>query len=239
MSTGGGGATNYELAYRLACSQLAGRDPLAVAGLAGVPYDAAGQRWTVRYLGLDYEVAYPSGKVSTVGEGGAGGGDVAPPSVIARIIILHYLLNASGTAPAGQFRAFREMPGGDIYVLPFTNRTIKPLAGIFGRNPRGLVEAGLLLGGTPAGVGHGGVTIPALPRVPVTLGVWEGDDEFPASANIVFDQTASDYLPTEDLVALAGETVRACARRHSEPQRPSEPRREGRLPDGVVEEGSP
>lgn len=153
-------------------------------------------------------------------KGPTGLGDVDLPQapddrnvpVTPRILILHYLLNAMGTRPSGRLAAFREMPGGDIYVAPFTARTIKPLAAVFGSNGRALVQAGLELGGHVAQVGHHSVTVNALPRVPITLAVWEGDDEFPASASILFDSTAPDYLSTEDLVVLAGETVRACAR---------------------------
>ena len=34
--------------------------------------------------------------------------------------------------------------------------------------------------------------------------IYEGDEEFSASANVLFDAAASNYLPTEDLAVLGG-----------------------------------
>ena len=234
MSTDKGTIAAYEKAFKLACSQLVAKDPSAVADLAGVRYDPVTHRWHVVFLGEEYTVEYPSGQVTRVDSGrtdlsrrgaplwqgpvGLGDGDLPRDSEdrgvpeTPRILMLHYLLRASGTRPSGRLTAFRELPGGDIYVAPFTARTVKPLAAVFGSNGAALVRAGTALGGQPVKVGRHGVAVNALPRVPVTLAVWEGDDEFPASGNILFDSTAPDYLSTEDLVVLAGETVRACAR---------------------------
>ncbi len=214
MSTDKGTITAYERAFKLACSQLVAKNPSVVADLAAVRYDPSAHRWHVVFLGEEYTVEYPSGQVNRVDS------DIDRPRdpedrgvpVTHRILMLHYLLKASGTRPSGRLKAFRELPGGDIYVAPFTARTIKPLAAVFGSHGAALVQAGTALGGHPVKVGHYGVVINTLPRVPLTLAVWEGDDEFLASANILFDSTAPDYLPTEDLVVLAGETVRACAR---------------------------
>jgi hypothetical protein len=44
--------------------------------------------------------------------------------------------------------------------------------------------------------------------------LWEGDDEFPARGQIVFDSAAGHCLPAEDLAGLGGLLARrllACA----------------------------
>jgi hypothetical protein len=46
-----------------------------------------------------------------------------------------------------------------------------------------------------------------LPAVPLQLILWEGDDEFPAEANILFDKTIGRILSPEDIAWLAGMVV--------------------------------
>jgi hypothetical protein len=68
----------------------------------------------------------------------------------------------------------------------------------------------LALGGTREGEYR--VTVPALPRVPVTLEVWPGDEETPPGGNVLYDASAPLYLPTEDLIGLSGVTIGAIHR---------------------------
>jgi hypothetical protein len=44
----------------------------------------------------------------------------------------------------------------------------------------------------------------ALPSLWLAVVLHLADDEFPASANVLFDGAASHYLPTEDLAILGG-----------------------------------
>jgi len=50
------------------------------------------------------------------------------------------------------------------------------------------------------------VTINAFSRVPITIVMWHGDDEFAPQGSIIFDSTISDYLSTEDITVLC-ETI--------------------------------
>jgi len=47
-------------------------------------------------------------------------------------------------------------------------------------------------------------TVNALPYIPLTFVLWQGDGEVPPSGNILFDETAAKWLCAEDLVVLAG-----------------------------------
>ena len=55
--------------------------------------------------------------------------------------------------------------------------------------------------------GDYGISIPALPRVPLTILFWAGDDEVQPSANVLFDSSANEHMETEALVWLAVATV--------------------------------
>ena len=64
------------------------------------------------------------------------------------------------------------------------------------------MEAAKLLNGFEVKYKDASMEIPALPKIPLTYIIWGGDDEIQASANILFDSSASQYLPTEDLAVL-------------------------------------
>jgi hypothetical protein len=102
--------------------------------------------------------------------------------------------------------SFRQLSGGQEYYKAFMARAIQPLVGVFGSNPQMLVEAAKLLGGTRQTYGDQSVKIYSLPLVPLTVVLWAGTAEFPASADILFDSNANDYLTTEELAVLGGLT---------------------------------
>jgi len=160
----------------------------------------------INFLGQHYEIEYPSGnfrpEASLQGE----------LPVFARILILHYLANTIDTIIEGKYISFKELPGGQIYIQPFTNRAILPLAKLFGAQPHRLVEIASRIGGKQADLGDVGVTINVFPRIPITLILWQGDEEFAASANILFDASAAQLLPTEDYAVLAGFVVASLER---------------------------
>jgi hypothetical protein len=51
------------------------------------------------------------------------------------------------------------------------------------------------------------VVITALPRVPIAFLLWDGDEELPPDARILFDASVPAYLSTEDAVVLAQQAV--------------------------------
>jgi hypothetical protein len=64
------------------------------------------------------------------------------------------------------------------------------------------------MGGDKANYGDTAVTVNVFPRVPLTLVLWRGDDEFGPEGNILFDSTISDYLPVEDIIVVSESLVR-------------------------------
>jgi hypothetical protein len=102
--------------------------------------------------------------------------------------------------------SFKQLLGGSAYYKAFMERAIQPLAAMFGSKPQMLVEASKLLGGTPQTYGEYSAKIYSLPLVPLTSILWAETAEFPASANILFDSNANNYLTTEELAGLAGLT---------------------------------
>ena len=53
-----------------------------------------------------------------------------------------------------------------------------------------------------------GYRIHAFDCMPLTMVFWDGDDEFPAQANILFDAEITDFLHEETVVLVASELFR-------------------------------
>ncbi|MGE4273584.1 MAG: DUF3786 domain-containing protein [Desulfitobacterium sp.] len=190
---------NYSAAHDVALTKLRETTLDDIAEYSGYPID--GNRINIEFLGQKFAVDYPSGQFFT---DTTSDGEISLPL---QILILHYLANRSLAMQTGQFITFKELPGGSIYSQPFANRAINPLVKFFGHNPQSLVEAACIVGGETVSLGDAAVSVEVFPKVPITLVLWKGDEEFPASGNILFDRSAGSILPTEDYAVLASMVV--------------------------------
>ena len=115
-------------------------------------------------------------------------------------LLAHYSC-AEPSALTGRLTKFRDLPGGNAYEKAFTNRAIQPIESVFGGTPLMLIKAAKVLAGTTANFGDAAASIPALQGIPIIYILW-GAGEFAASATVLFDESSSCYLPTEDLAVL-------------------------------------
>jgi hypothetical protein len=78
------------------------------------------------------------------------------------------------------------------------------LISVFGSDPAALVTAGKRLNGKILQTGDAAVELSYFPCLPITCILWRGDDEFPAEATVLFDETADIFFSAEDM-AVAGQ----------------------------------
>jgi hypothetical protein len=124
-------------------------------------------------------------------------------TLVTRIILLHYINNASGIPLSGEKVAYGDIPSCMHYEPVFTKRVLKPLQNAFGYDKYAFLEAGTALDGKEEEYGDTSFTLFAFPKVPITFILWEGDDEFPPSMKALFDPSITGYLPLEDIVVIA------------------------------------
>ena len=191
--------SGYEFALRLALRQLAEFDNIEQQCLkSDAQYRPSSNSIIVEYLSQTYSITFPDGKVSS-----ATGEDVPMKD---RILILHYFIQAKGTPLSGRMITYKELQEGINYFPVFYKRAIGPLVNNFGSEPQRLLNAAETLGGHKADFGDTAATINAFSRVPITIVLWQGDEEFAPEGNIMFDSTISDYLTNDDIHVLC-ETI--------------------------------
>ena len=129
--------------------------------------------------------------------------EVSNPTMHHQIIeLLAEYSTATKKPRGGRLVKFRDFPGGIAYENAFTRKTVDPVAKGFGISPDMLVEAGVLLGGKKLEFGQASVEIPAFDFIPITYILW-ADEDLPPSANVLFDETANNYLNAEGLANLS------------------------------------
>lgn len=126
-----------------------------------------------------------------------------------KILILHYLNNAKKEDMTGELIAYQEIPSARFYLSAFNARSTDPFIATFGENPDKLpVVAQEVFSAQKASIGDVSVTIQAFPKIPVTLIIWRGDDEFPPNGTILFDSSIKDnLLSAEDISELVSMIV--------------------------------
>lgn len=187
----------YAEAYRIACRKLAALDWEQVSLNTNSIFDRSTGTLTLTYLNRDYIISCDSGEVTFKDSS-------EELTATVKVLLLHYLINSSIRPLTGNLISFREVKGGGaIYYQTFQKRAILPLIKTFGQNAGNLLKTSEKLGGAKEKYGSASVSINIFPLVPVTYVVWQGDEEVPASATILFDDSVTNYLPAEDIVLAA------------------------------------
>jgi hypothetical protein len=186
----------HGLAYKLVCEQLAGIDDIEQQCLkSGAQYIASEKAVIIDHLNQSYRLSFADGEVSLTT-----GGEAVP--MRDKILILDYFTRAKGTPLSRNMITYKELPDGIIYFPVFAKRAIKPVVTFFGDKPEQLLKTAEILGGHKADYGDASVTINAFSHVPVTIVLWQGDEEFAPEGSIIFDSTISDYLSNDDIHTL-------------------------------------
>lgn len=172
-------------------------EPDSTAEKASVVLDKSNGCYMFEIFGQPVVVNYGNGEISSE----------AHLSIRDKILLFHYLIHADGRPLTSRWTPFHEVTGGH-HMAAFKIEALQPLIKKFGNTIDKFPIAAAILGGKPLKMGHGAFEFRVLPMVPVAVVIWEGDEEFPANANILFDSSVTGYLPLGTLDYLGSEMAR-------------------------------
>lgn len=124
-----------------------------------------------------------------------------------KVLALQHLLAAAeneGTAVRvmNNWIDCRSLQHGAVLGAHFAKATTVNLAKFFDMEPDRRVSRAMRWAGKPFEMGDTGFVFRFFPRLPVALINWQADDEFPSYSKVLFDVSASNYMPTHGLTAL-------------------------------------
>jgi len=117
--------------------------------------------------------------------------------------VLWYLIHAKDVPLAGNLINPRELGGGLIFTSGSHILPLNKLVDKYACNVQSFIQRGFKHGAKRLSYGDACVQLFPFPRVPIVLLIWKRDEEFPARADILFDSTCSEHLPTDIIWATA------------------------------------
>jgi hypothetical protein len=112
-----------------------------------------------------------------------------------------YLLSARDVPLAGELVSPAQLPEGEIFFRGPHELPGDALAALFGTDGDRFREVLTKLGGRPAPLADVGMEVSIFPRLPLWLGFWRADDEFPARMTFLLDRSAGAHLAVDALWA--------------------------------------
>ena len=128
-----------------------------------------------------------------------------PPKQV-QTFLLRLLLEGKNEPFRGEWKTFRELPWGTVYLAPYTGRVLKRAAFSFGTRLEDFRAAAQALGGLPLEKSDAGYQFDLLGPYRLRLLLWEGDEEFPPSAQMLYSDNFGPGFAAEDRV-VAGEVL--------------------------------
>ena len=180
-------------------------DPLEAADRLNIMYDAASQKFQLRFMGHLYEVDYPEFAIRPLSKE-EGSKDLFEGSISAQTFILRYLLEGQYVKRTDKFITFREFPSyGELYFKPYEGRCLKRLLYGFGYKIKAFSAAmERIPGAEKLGMGDVSYEFELVNGYKMRFILWEADDEFPPSAQILYSDNFQFGFHAEDLV-VAGD----------------------------------
>lgn len=178
--------------------KFAALDPQdATQRLRSVSYD--GREFMLKLLGRIFAISHPKYAIRALDDG-------AVPPLPTQTFLLRYLLESRDVAWNGQWKTFREMPWGEMYIKPYTGRVLTRAAFTFGTRLAAFKAACEKMGAVRINHGDAGYQFDLIGGYAMQIIVWEGDDEFPPNAQVLYSDNFADGFAAEDRV-VAGDIL--------------------------------
>lgn len=177
-------------------------DPKEISERTGFFYDEEKKVFTVVFMGSTYEISFPDYKISHKED--EKGVYPLEEAMNAKIFMVRYLSEKAKTLSSGKFLTYREVPWGEVYFRQFQGRCLMRLAFSYGNKLEAFKKVMTAMGAKPLEQGDCAFELEFMEGFFIRLILWEGDDEFPPSSQILFSDNFAVTFAAEDL-AVAGD----------------------------------
>ncbi|MBI4962426.1 MAG: DUF3786 domain-containing protein [Desulfomonile tiedjei] len=119
-----------------------------------------------------------------------------------QILLIRYLVSNYGGPIDGKNASEKDFPGGVTFFQGPHALHTPPIAKIYGRDPEAFEKRCRELGATNVPYGDKAMRFLPFPQIPITYVLWKEDDEFPASASVLFDSSIIRWFQLDMIFTL-------------------------------------
>ena len=150
-------------------------------------------------MGREFAIAWPDYAIRALD-----GGKLPP--LPTQTFLLRYLLESRQASFGGQWKTFREMPWGEMYIKPYTGRVLTRAAFTFGTRLEAFRAAAEKMKAVALPHGDAGYLFDLIGGYRMQILVWQGDEEFPPNAQVLYSDNFAEGFAAEDRV-VAGDIL--------------------------------
>ena len=156
----------------------------------------------IMYYDLDYEINRINGEITIVNSN--------TKADYSTFLAIYNLFVFSKKKPKNSniFMPIHQLKKAANHAQSFKNHALVPFAKKFDGKTDLLLKAGETLGFTPIKTSDVGFIAYPFKCIPIQFLFWDGDDEFPAQSNILFDENITDFISEESVLTIAMDGVK-------------------------------
>ena len=181
-------------------------DPEEASRRTGLAYYADSRQFALELLGNTVYAQWPEFKLVPADP------ETCPKVLYGfsmQILAIRFIIAGASAPASGEFKAYRELPWGELYDANFQGRCIMRFAYGFGYKADKFEKAADSLGGRRLSLGDVSYDLPFLGGVMCRFILWRPDDEFPPSSQILFSSNAQVAFNAEDLAGVGDVVIGA------------------------------
>ncbi len=172
-------------------------DPAEAVTRMGAKWD--GKEFYVNLLGREFAISHPTYAIRALDNGPI-------PPLPTQTFLLRYLLESKQATWCGTWKTFREMPWGEMYIKPYTGRVLTRAAYTFSFKLAAFAAACEKMGAQKLPHGDAGFQFELIPGFHIQILIWQGDEEFPPNAQVIYSDNFAEGFAAEDRV-VAGDIL--------------------------------
>ncbi|GMO45870.1 MAG: hypothetical protein Ta2G_00870 [Termitinemataceae bacterium] len=176
-----------------------------IAARCNIIFDEAAKCFEICMMGIEYTIAFPVFEMKK--KSTANDDSILITDSATKVLMLRFLCEGKWTPATGKQLSYREIPWGEVYFKNFEGRCIRRVERTFGSDLKAfskIFDVHKNLKSEKLAGKEYGFRFEFLSGLYMSIIIWEGDEDFPSSAQILFDDNFPAAFSAED-IAFVGD----------------------------------